>query len=181
MFITVVRKHRSMQRVINFLLTNVAVSDIISLVFLVLGFLLRFFKHPSRNLGNFLSKFVTTHRIVGISLLVSGLTLTIISVERHNALLRPMDSRLKLNRRSTKITVCFSWGISVAIVLPLFINERYVEELQTCFLDCDNAAARFKAVANEDTMLRTQMFPRFPLARNICCGHKFVSETQKCF
>lgn len=63
LFIAVVRKRRSMQTVINFLLTNVAVSDIVSLVFLVPGIILRFFKHPSGNLGNFLCKFVTTHRI----------------------------------------------------------------------------------------------------------------------
>ncbi|XP_078367164.1 galanin receptor type 1-like [Oculina patagonica] len=143
LFIAVVRKRRPMQTVINFLLTNVAVSDIVSLAFLVPGLILRFFKHPSGNLGNFLCKFVTMHRVAGISLLVSGLTLTIISLERHNALLRPLDSRLKLNRRRTKTTICFTWGLSVAIVSPLFINEKYGEEHKTCFLDWNNTAARF--------------------------------------
>ena len=140
LFIFVVRKRRSMKTVINFLLTNVAVSDIISLVFLVPGMILRFFRHPSGNLGNFLCKFVTMDRIAGISLWVSGITLTIISVERHNALFGPMEARLKLNRRRTKFTICLTWGLSVAIVLPLIINERYIEEHHACISDWNTAA-----------------------------------------
>ena len=38
-----------------------------------------------------------------------------------------------------------------------------------------------KAVANEDTMLRTQMFPPFARARNICCGHKICVRDTKMF
>lgn len=140
LFVSVVRKRRSMKTVVNFLLTNVAVSDIISLVFLVPGMILRFFRHPNGNLGNFLCKFVTMDRIAGISLLVSGITLTIISVERHNALLRPMETRLKLNRKRTKITICFTWALSVAIVSPLIINERYIEEHQACISDWNTSA-----------------------------------------
>ena len=143
LFITVVRKRRSMQTVINFLLTNVAVSDIISLVLCVPGVILSFsfFEHPSGSIGNFLCKFVTKQQIAGISLLVSGQTLTIISVERHNALLRPMDSRFKLNRRRVKIVICFTWGFSIVIVTPLFITERYNDELRTCFPEWDENIA----------------------------------------
>ena len=141
LFITVVRKRRSMQTAVNFLLTNVAVSDIISLVFCMPGITLRLFSHPGGILGNFLCKFVTTHLIAGITLLVSGLTLTVISVERHNALLRPMASRFKLNGRRTKAMICLIWGFSIAFVLPLFIHQTYKEEIQNCYLDWDKIAA----------------------------------------
>lgn len=63
LFITVVRRRRSMHTTTNFLLANVAVSDIISLVFCVPGIGLRFFEHPGGRLGNFLCKFVTMHLI----------------------------------------------------------------------------------------------------------------------
>ena len=39
----------------------------------------------------------------------------------------------------------------------------------------------FKVVANEDTMLRTQMFPRLPVRAIFVADTKFVSETQKSF
>ena len=35
----------------------------------------------------------------------------------------------------------------------------------------------FKVVANEDSLLRTQMFPRLPV--RVCCGHKFCVRDTK--
>ena len=142
LFITVVRKRRSMYTTTNFLLANVAVSDIISLVFCVPGFVLRFFEHPRGSIGSFLCKFVTMHHIAGITLLVSGLTLTVISVERYNALLRPMDLRLKLEKRRVAIAICLIWGVSIAFVLPLFIEQKYVDEFKACYMDWKNSTSQ---------------------------------------
>lgn len=141
LFIFVVRRKRSMQTAINLMLGNVAVSDIISLIFCVPGITLRFVQHPRGIVGTFLCKFVTMHHIAGISLLVSGLTLTLVSVDRHNALLRPMDTRLRLNRRRTKILISLVWGFSLAFVFPLFIFQRFVENIQNCQLVWDRTAA----------------------------------------
>ncbi len=41
--------------------------------------------------------------------------------------------------------------------------------------------SRLKVMANEDTMLRTQMLPRLPARATFVADTKFVSETQKCF
>lgn len=142
LFITVVRKHRSMYTTTNFLLANVAVSDIISLVFCVPGIVLRFFEHPSGSLGSFLCKFVTMHHVAGIALLVSGLTLTLISVERYNALLRPMDLHVKLEKRRVVFAICLIWGVSIAFVLPLFIEQKYVGEVKDCHMDWKSSASR---------------------------------------
>lgn len=141
LFIAVVRRKRSMQTVINFMLLNVAVSDIISLVFCVPGITLRFFHHPRGFVGTILCKFVTMHLVAGISLLVSGLTLTLIAVERHNALLLPMVARLKLNLRRAKIMMSSIWGFSLACVLPLFIYQKYLEKFKYCHLDWDRNVA----------------------------------------
>jgi len=141
LFITVVRRKRSMQTVFNYMLINVAVSDIISLAFCVPGITIRFFRHPTGILGTLICKFVTMHLIAGITLLVSGLTLTTISVERHNALLRPMDSRFKLNGTRTKIMTCVIWGFSIAFALPLFIYQKYSDAVEDCYLDWGNIAA----------------------------------------
>ena len=82
LFITVVRKRRCMHTTVNLLLTNVAVSDVISLLFCLPGIVLRFFEHPTGSLGSFLCKFVSMHLVAGVTLLVSGLTFTLIAVER---------------------------------------------------------------------------------------------------
>lgn len=142
LFIVVVRKHRSMYTTTNFLLTNVAVSDIISLVFFVPGMVLRFFEHPSGNFGSFLCKFVTMHHVAGISLLVSGLTLTLISAERYNALLQPIHLHLKLEKRRVVIAICLIWGFAIAFVSPLFIEQNYVDEVQDCHLNWNGNVSR---------------------------------------
>ena len=142
LFITVVKKRRSMHTTTNFLLANVAVSDIISLIFCVPGIVLRFYEHPGGSLGNFLCKFVTMHLVAGITLLVSGLTLTLIAVERHNALLRPMESRLKLAKKRVITAICVTWGISIAFVFPLFIEQKYVKEVEDCHMDWSETSSR---------------------------------------
>lgn len=143
LFIIVVRKHRSMYTTTNYLLTNVAVSDIISLVFCVPGIALRFFEHPSGSLGSFLCKFITMHHVAGIALLVSGLTLTLISAERYNALLQPaMRLHLKLEKRRVVIAICLIWGFAIAFVLPLFIEQKYVDEVQDCHMDWKISVSR---------------------------------------
>lgn len=142
LFIVVVRKHRSMYTTTNFLLTNVAVSDIISLVFFVPGMVLRFVEHPSGNFGSFLCKFVTMHHVAGISLLVSGLTLTLISAERYNALLQPIHLHLKLEKRRVVIAICLIWGFAIAFVSPLFIEQNYVDEVQDCHLNWNSNVSR---------------------------------------
>ena len=142
LFIIVVRKHRSMYTTTNFLLTNVAVSDIISLVFFVPGMVLRFFEHPSGNLGSFLCKFVTMHHVAGISLLVSGLTLTLISAERYKAVLQPRHLHLNLEKRRVVVAICIIWGFAIAFVLPLFIEQNYVDEVQDCHLNWNSKVSR---------------------------------------
>lgn len=135
LFITVVRKRRCMHTTVNLLLTNVAVSDVISLLFCLPGIVLRFFEHPTGSLGSFLCKFVSMHLVAGVTLLVSGLTFTLITVERHNALLRPMNLRLKLAKRRVPISICFIWGVSIVLVMPLFVKQEYAENVQDCFID----------------------------------------------
>ena len=142
LFIIVVRKHRSMYTTTNLLLTNVAVSDIISLVFCVPGMALRFFEHPSGSVGSFLCKLFTMHHVAGISLLVSGLTLTLISAERYSALLQPVHLHLKLEKRRVVIAICLIWGFAIAFVLPLFIEQNYVDKVQDCHLNWNSNVSR---------------------------------------
>lgn len=142
LFITVVRRHRSMHTTTNFLLANVAVSDIISLVFCVPGIILRFVEHPGGNVGSFLCKFVTMHLVAGITLLVSGLTLTLISIERYKALLRHTSLHLKLHKQRVIIAISLIWGFSIAFVLPLFIKQRYEEKVKQCFMEWKESNSR---------------------------------------
>ena len=132
---------RSMHTTTNVLLVNVAASDIVSLFFCVPGIVMLFVRHPGGNLGTLLCKLVTMHHIAGVSLLVSGLTLTLISVERHNALLRAVDLRLKLAKHRVLIAIPTIWVFSIAFVSPLFIEQEFVNAVQSCYLDWTKASS----------------------------------------
>lgn len=137
LFITVVKRSRFMHTTTNFLLANIAVADVITLVFCIPGIVLQFAveHHPRGALGNFLCKFVTMHHVSGATLLVSGISLTLISIERHNALLRPMEETLRLRKKHVCIAVCLIWTFSISFVMPLFVEQKYVDEVEHCHMD----------------------------------------------
>lgn len=143
LFVTVVKRTRFMHTTINYLLANIAVADVITLVFCVPGVILRFVydQHPAGLLGTFLCKAVTMHHVAGITLLVSGLSLTLISIERHNALLRPMDQTLRLQKKNVYIAICLIWTFSIGFVVPLFVEQKYVDEVKSCHMDWNATAS----------------------------------------
>ena len=69
LFITVVKRTRVMHSTTNFLLANIAVADVISLIVCIPGVILQFIDHPKGDLGSFLCKFVTMHHVAGVTLL----------------------------------------------------------------------------------------------------------------
>lgn len=144
LFITVVKRIRNMHATTNFLLANIAVADTISLIFCIPGVILQFAveHHPRGALGTFLCKFVTMHHVPGVTLLVSGISLTLISIERHNALLRPMEETLRLRKKQVYIAVCLIWTFSVSFVLPLFVEQKYVDEVKSCHMDWKASASK---------------------------------------
>ena len=135
LFIMVVKRTRSMHTTTNFLLANIAVADVITLIFCIPGVILQFIDHPKGVLGSGLCKFVTMHHVAGVTLLVSGIKFTVIAIDRHNALLRPMEEKLRLRRKHVHVGVILIWGFSIAFVIPLFVAQKYVEEVNTCHMD----------------------------------------------
>ena len=96
--IAVVKIIRSMRTTTNYLLINAAAADITTLLFKVTHFLITGSSSlPSRALVRFLCKFIYTNTIAIVTLLVTPLTMTLLTVERYHALVKP----LKISRRLT--------------------------------------------------------------------------------
>lgn len=130
--IEVVRKKRSMHSTMNFLLVNLAIADLLTLLWCLPGTILPYTAQPSGRLGNFLCKFITTHSIAGICMIVSGLTLTLISVERYKALVTPMETRFRLSKENVIYAIVGIWIFATVYVCPLFIFGAYDEGKQEC-------------------------------------------------
>lgn len=108
--IRIARTTKTMHTTINFLLVNLAVADLLTLIWLIPAEVFKILPHhPGGNLGNFLCKFVTCNSLPMVTLSVSGVPLTVISLERYHALLRPMSIRFRLKTDNVKYVIVGIW------------------------------------------------------------------------
>ena len=116
---------RRMRTTTNYLLVNVAVADITTLLSTAMHFIPIKGPFSDSALGSFLCKFVYTNNISMVMLLVTTLTLTLLAVERYHAMVKP----LVISRRITKERIAYViFGISliaIAMATPLFLSVDY--------------------------------------------------------
>ena len=130
--IAAVRRNPSLRSTTNILLAFVAVADLISLVcFIPFAFLLTF-TLPGGTLGAVLCWVFARANIAAVTIVVSITTLSLLAIERYHALLKPLNNRLRLNKKNV-----YYWigGISLyafALITPLFIFTVYDKRQRTC-------------------------------------------------
>ena len=128
--IRIVHKTRQMHTPTNYLLANMAVSDIIT----ILLYLCNSFTEDQ--LGRVSHKFATfackALSIVEICIMVSSSTLTVLALERYHALLKPFRTELRLSEDNVKKAIVFIWTTSVVICFPQFFFAEWSEEHISC-------------------------------------------------
>ncbi|XP_031550876.1 tachykinin-like peptides receptor 99D [Actinia tenebrosa] len=129
----VIKNTRSMHTTTNFLLLNLAVADFLTLLWcLPYKVLIFVFDHPHGVAGDYLCKFFTSYNVTVITLTVSIFTLTVLSVERYRALLKPMHHHLRLELDTVCYAIAAIWICATGFMIPLFVVTQYVPEAQTC-------------------------------------------------
>ena len=110
--VRIVHKTREMHTTTNYLLANLAVSDVIIIFTIPVHF------------SNF-SQFTCKFKVIGdIAIASSVLTLSVMAVERYHALLKPFRSNLRLNEENTKKAIALIWTSSTVLGFPeFFLNE----------------------------------------------------------
>lgn len=150
--IAVVWKTRSMHTATNYLLVNLAASDILVLLwcprtynFAVAGSL------PKGELGDYLCRFFVGDPVDTLCLGVTLFTLTVLAVERYQALVTPMRTKYTLNKYSVNYAIALIWLLSLAISIPDFVfthvdpkNGECVSPLST---DVNSMKATYVALA----------------------------------
>ncbi|XP_068707241.1 neuropeptide FF receptor 2-like [Montipora foliosa] len=124
--IRIVHKTPEMQSVTNYLLANLAVSDIITI----------FHTWPSMLLERnvVLKEFDCRWMAFGFTVSVSSFTLMVLAVERYHALLKPFKIGLRLKQENVKRAIAIIWISSVLIFLPNAIMEsKWSEVVHFCF------------------------------------------------
>ena len=125
--IHIVHKTREMHTPTNYLLANMAVSDVVSVMLLPLYKVVQYqLGSVNNNFEKFTCKSIA---LVEICITVSSTTLTLIAVERYHALLKPFRTELRLSDDNVKKAIAIIWIISVLLSLPsFFLNKWSIEE-----------------------------------------------------
>ena len=123
--VRIVHKTREMHTTTNYLLANLAVSDVIIIFTIPVHF------------ASF-SQFTCKFKVFGdIAIASSVLTLSLMAVERYHALLKPFRSNLRLNEGNIKKAIALIWTSSTVLGFPeFFLNEWNKEAIINCTF-CD--------------------------------------------
>lgn len=175
MVLLVVMKKKSMRSTTNLLLSNVATSDLITLV----ASREIFVKVESKNLGNFFCKFVVL--IPSFTACSSALTLAAVAIERYHALVKPFESGLRLTKRGVKFAVVAVWIVSLASVVPLMIYSYYNKSFpDDCRYSWDDKTRNGYGYATASLLLFTPSIVIFFCYGSIIYGVKCgtISQTE---
>ena len=127
--IRIVHKTRGMHTTTNYLLVNLALSDLITILMAPLYFFSHLNGYLSDGFGKFVCKFLP---LTEISIVVSSFTLTVIAVERYHALLKPFRTGLRIKEENIKLVVGLIWISSILFCLPFFVFQQWSESQSIC-------------------------------------------------
>lgn len=131
--VLVVYRTRSMHTTTNFLLVNLAVSDVITLLWCPRTYSFAFYPiHPTGTIGDYICRIFTGNAIISVAIASSVLTLTILATERYHALMKPMQTGLRLTHERVKYVIAFVWIAAILISLPDFSQNKYSERYGRC-------------------------------------------------
>ena len=122
--ITIVRKTPSMHTTTNYLLMNLAVADLVTLMFCpgIYDFALNKVR-LDKTLGDFICKFFAGNAVVPITINAAAVTVCAIAVERYLALVEPFYARLRLTKKRVPPVVALIWTIAVFSCIPDLITN----------------------------------------------------------
>ena len=113
--IRIVHKTREMHTPTNYLLASMAVSDVFTIM-MVAAHKFAFSQYVNdENLGHLVCK---ASALITTFALVSSITLTVLAVERYNALLKPLRTGLRLSEDNIKKAIALIWVTSVFVSIP---------------------------------------------------------------
>ena len=139
--IRIVHKTPDMHSVTNYLLANLAVSDVMTIL-MVWPWMLCTTNGFAKEMGNYcwMSVFLYTN------VAVSSVTLTVLAVERYHALLKPLRSGLRLTEDKIKKIIAVIWIFGVLISLPCVFLKYKVREIEFCLVTSKAFFFLFSAV-----------------------------------
>ncbi|XP_058963767.1 tachykinin-like peptides receptor 86C [Pocillopora verrucosa] len=125
----IIKRYLRTKHPINYLLLNLAISDILFALFIAPKIIVSFnMSHPDGLAGVVLCKLLTGGNIAWVAGVSSVVTLVAIAFERYYAVLYPIAREKNLSRRKLKIIVLGAWVFSAFFNIPLFLARTFDKE-----------------------------------------------------
>ena len=119
--ITIVRKTPSMHTTTNYLLLNLAVADLMTLMMCPGIYDYTLTKvHLDRTVGDFVCKVFAGNAVLPVTMNAAALTVSTIAVERYFALVKPFQTGLRLTKKRVPYVVVLVWTFAVLSCIPDF-------------------------------------------------------------
>lgn len=129
----IIKRHLQMRIPINYLLVNLAISDILYATFITPKIVVSFnITHPDGTAGSVLCKLVTGGNLAWLPGITSVVTLVAIAVERYYTALYPLDLKRKLTYRKFKVIVLSSWVFSLIFNSPKVFVRTFDDQKNHC-------------------------------------------------
>lgn len=125
LIVVAVWKKRSLRSTTNLLLLNLAISDIISFLFLPLQLVQQYVQLDEGPLADFLCKFFISWHVSVTASYASIFTLLVLAVERYNAIVKPMRSTKRLGDDTIGYAILCVWIAAFALSSPFYILGCY--------------------------------------------------------
>lgn len=131
--IHVVLRNRRMQTPMNYLLSNLALADLLFAVFFIPRRLfITELKQPGGWVGDFLCKTFTHANLSWVASVAAVITLLFIAWERYVAIIHPHSLRGRMTKGKLRRLIIFSWVASVIFLLPETWVLYYNEQIRSC-------------------------------------------------
>ena len=126
--IGIVHKTLDMHSVTNYLLANLALSDVMTILIMWPWMLCTTNDFVKMRNYCWMSVFLY------INVVVSSVTLTVLAVERYHALLKPLRSGLRLTKDKVKNIIAVIWIFGVSISFPSVFLKYEAREKEFCLV-----------------------------------------------
>ena len=172
----VVLRYSGMRAPINYLLVNLAVSDMMVAVFIAPQYVLRWtFHHPTGTAGDYMCRFITGGNFIWIGGVMSAFLLVVIAVERYLAVVRPLSGRPRLTTRRLIAVVTAGWMFALLYNFPLFFVVRHKDEgNQSCLEQWPN-----KTLAKSFTVACFFVYGVVPIGTMACLYSRVIYKLWK--
>lgn len=127
----IIKRTHSLQTAQNYLLANLAAADVTSLLFCSFTLVPLFKVLPDGVVGTVLCMLFVGFNVPVTATVVSVFTLTILAIERYNAVVRPLQ-KVQLTRETVRYAIIGTWMASVALNTPLFVYTNYKFKTAAC-------------------------------------------------